>query len=268
MSEHLTQNFSDKLARNKKIVFREQKFITKRNLHGRIWYYWSLAVAAFMLGVLAAPLLLVLNLIGKREWLYPFARFGARWWLKLSGVRVVTRGLENLRENESYVFISNHRSYLDTAAMFAYAGKKIGLMAKKELKKVPVFGYGMEWVNILPVDRTNAERAFKTLQIVRQKLESGVSFTIFAEGTRSLPAELLPFKRGAFRVAVETQKPIVPVAIKNSDYLMGKKAGTAYPGTMEIVFFPPIETKNLAAENNLEMLRDRTRTLIGEELAK
>ncbi|MDQ4120393.1 MAG: 1-acyl-sn-glycerol-3-phosphate acyltransferase [Acidobacteriota bacterium] len=268
MSEHLTQTFSEKLAKNQKIVFSEQKFITKRNFTGRLWYFWSLTVVAFMVFVIAPPILLVLGLIRRREWFYPFARWGARWWLRLCGARVVTKGLENLEPDKAYVFASNHRSYLDTAAMFAHTGKKMGLVAKKELLKVPVFGYGMQWVNILPIDRSNAERAYQTLEAVRKKIAEGVSFAIFAEGTRALPAELMPFKRGAFSVALETQTPIVPVAIKNSDYLMGKKTGVAYPGTIELVFLPPIETAGLMVENGMETLRDKTRALIASELAR
>jgi 1-acyl-sn-glycerol-3-phosphate acyltransferase len=78
----------------------------------------------------------------------------------------------------------------------------------------------------------------------------------------------LPFKRGAFSVAIETQTPIVPVAVKNSDYLMGKKTGVAYPGTIEIVFLSPIETAGLTVENDMETLRDHTRALVANELAK
>jgi 1-acyl-sn-glycerol-3-phosphate acyltransferase len=268
MSEHLTESFSDKLAKNKKIVFSEQKFNTKRNFTGRLWYFWSMLVVAFMVLLIAPPILLVLGLINRREWFYPFARWGARWWLRLSGARIVMKGLEDLEPNKAYVFASNHRSYLDTAAMFAHTGKKMGLVAKKELLKVPVFGYGMQYVNILPIDRSNPERASQTLEAVRQKIADGVSFAIFAEGTRALPAELLPFKRGAFSVAIETQTPIVPVAVKNSDYLMGKKTGVAYPGTIEIVFLPPIETAGLTVENDMETLRDKTRALVAGELAK
>lgn len=268
MSEHLTESFSEKLAQNKKIVFPEQKFNTKRNFTGRLWYFWSMTVVAFMVLIIAPPILLVLGLIRRREWFYPFARWGARWWLKLCGARIVTKGLENLEPDKAYVFASNHRSYLDTAAMFAHTGKKMGLVAKKELLKVPVFGVGMQFVNILPIDRSNPERAYQTLEAVRQKIAKGVSFAIFAEGTRALPAELLPFKRGAFSVAIETQTPIVPVAIKNSDYLMGKKTGVAYPGTIELVFLPPIETAGLTVENDMETLRDRTRALVANELAK
>jgi 1-acyl-sn-glycerol-3-phosphate acyltransferase len=269
MSEHYFQFLAEPLAENKKIVFPADKSNTSQppKLFGKLWYFWSLFLAAFMVGVIASPIMLFLGLIKRREWFYPVCHWGAQTWLRLSGVKVKTRGLENLQSNQPYVFVSNHRSYLDTAAMFSYTGKKMGLVAKKELLKVPVFGYGMQWVNILPIDRTNPERAYQTLDAVREKMKSGVSFAVFAEGTRALPGELLPFKRGAFHLALDTGFPIVPVAIRNSDNLMGKKMGTARPGTIEIVFLPPFKTADLSKEN-LEEMRDKVRRLIARELAE
>lgn len=220
-----------------------------------------------MVGLIAAPVMLILGLIGRRDWFYPLCDWGARTWLFLSGVRVRVFGTENLEKGASYVFISNHRSYLDTAAMFANTGRRVGLPAKKELLKIPVFGRGMQWVNILPIDRSDPQKAYQTMDVIRQKLEEGISFVVFAEGTRALPAELLPFKRGAFSLAIETGRPIIPVAIRNSDNLMGKKTGVAAPGIIEVVFLPPISTENVSVED-FEPLRDKARAMVAAELAK
>jgi 1-acyl-sn-glycerol-3-phosphate acyltransferase len=177
------------------------------------------------------------------------------------------RGLENIKAGENYVFISNHRSYLDTATLFVYTGHRIGLVAKKELLKVPVLGQGMNFVNIIAIDRSDAERARRSMQKAKEVLESGYSFGVFAEGTRAMPGELLPFKKGAFHLALQTAATIVPVAIKNTDSMMGKKTGAAFAGTIEMVLLPPIETKNLSAEKDLMDLLKQTRAVIAEELA-
>src|SRR6185503_17699670 len=129
----------------------------------------------------------------------------------------------------------NHRSYLDTATLFAYTGKRIGLVAKKELLKAPVLGQGMGFVNIIAIDRSNAERARESMERARQVMERGYSFGVFAEGTRAMPGELLTFKKGAFHLALQTDAPIVPVAIKNTDWMMGKRTGAAYAGEIEVV---------------------------------
>lgn len=203
---------------------------------------------------------------GDDEAAYPFAAWGARTWLRLSGAKIKVRGLENLQKNQSYVFIANHHSYLDTAMMFAYTSKKMGVLAKKEMLNWFVAGKFMRYVNVIAIDRTNTESAIKTMENAADKMREGVSFGVFAEGTRAMPNELLPFKKGAFHLAIGTGFPIIPVAMKNTDYAMGKRKGTANPAVCEMVLLPPIETKNLSAETDLTDLLIKVRTVIGEEL--
>lgn len=266
MSEYM-RDLSLAIKNNEKIVFPKEKS-DKSRLLGKIRYWWCWLAAAVLLLFTALPLMLILVIIRKRLWLYPLCLWGARTWLDACGAKVKTFGRENLEPHESYIFISNHRSYLDTAALFGHSGRRIGLVAKKELLKAPVFGQGMSFVNIIAIDRSNPEKALESMQKAEKVLDDGYSFGIFAEGTRAMPGEFLPLKKGAFHLALQTAAPIVPVAIRNTDQMMGKKTGTAYAGTIEMVFLPPIETKNLTAENDLENLIRKTRAAIAEELAK
>ena len=220
-----------------------------------------------MLLVVGAPTVITFWVINRKELLYPFALWGARTWLKACGARVKVTGLENLKEGENYVFISNHRSYLDTATLFAFTTRRIGLVAKKELLKAPVLGQGMGFVNIIAIDRSNAEKALQSMRKARAVMDKGYSFGVFTEGTRAMPGELLPFKKGAFHLALQTEAPIIPVAIKNTDWMMGKKTSVLYGGTIEMVLLPPIETKNFETEDLMELLR-KTREAIAEELTK
>ncbi len=220
----------------------------------RLHYWWSLFVAGALLGLLGPPILLFSWLVNKHELVYPWAMFGARNWLRLSGVRVKVRGLELLDPKQTYVFVSNHRSYLDTAAMFVFTGRRIGLLAKKELLKVPVLGVGMGFVNVMAIDRTNRESAIRTTEAAARRIQSGVSFAVFVEGTRAKPGELLPFKKGAFYMARQAGVPVVPVAIKNSDVLMGKGTGEARSGTIEMVFMPPVDTIEMTTDEDMNRL--------------
>lgn len=219
-----------------------------------------------MLLLVIGPPAITAALIARRpHWLYPAALFGARNWLRLSGVRVRVRGLENLDPRRSYVFIANHRSFLDTAALFYHLRRRIGILAKKELLKVPIMGYGMDFVNIMAIDRTNRESALRTTRAATDRLRAGTSFGVFAEGTRARPGELLPFKKGGFYMAVEAGVPVVPVAMKYTDGLMGKGTGVARPGTMEMVVLQPIETAD-STDADVKSLTERTRAAIAEEL--
>jgi 1-acyl-sn-glycerol-3-phosphate acyltransferase len=234
----------------------------------RLHYWWSLFVAAALLLIFGPPVLLVAWLTGKHDLVYPWALFGGRNWLRLSGVTVNVRGKEYLAPNQTYVFISNHRSYLDTATLFVYTGRRLGLLAKKELLNVPILGYGMGFVNVMAIDRSNRERALQTVEAATARIRSGRSFGVFAEGTRAKPGEVLPFKKGAFYMAAQAQVPIVPVAMKNTDHLMGKRTGEARGGTIEMVMLPPVPTVGLSSDEEIKQLVNRVHALIAEELGQ
>ncbi|PYS80991.1 MAG: hypothetical protein DMF67_18525 [Acidobacteria bacterium] len=238
----------------------------RATLAGRLWYWWSLFVAAMLLLIFGPPAITVALVARRPELVYPWALWGGRMWLRLSGARVSVRGLEHLDPRRPYVFIANHCSFLDTATLFCFVGRRVGLIAKKELLKVPILGYGMGFVNILAIDRSNRERALRTVKAATDRLKAGVSFGVFAEGTRARPRQLLPFKKGGFYMAVEAQVPVVPVAIRNTDALMGKGTGTARPGTIEMVVLPPVETKGLKTDEDVKRLTERTRALVAAEL--
>lgn len=239
----------------------------KSKFIGKLRYWWSLSFAGILLLFICFPSMLFLQIINRRTWLYPLCLWGSKFWMKSSGITVKVSGRENLEKDKSYIFIANHRSYIDTTALFAYAGKKIGLIAKKEILKVPVLGRGISFINFVTVDRSNPQKARQTMARVGEIVDGGYSFGVFAEGTRAMPGDLLPFKKGAFHLAMQTGAAIIPVAIKNTDYLMGKKTGVVNPGTMEIVLLPAIETKNAEAKDLLKLLI-KTRAAIAEELGK
>ncbi len=236
------------------------------NIAGRLHYWWSLFVAGALLVIVGIPVLLVSWLAGKPELVYPWGLFGARNWLRLSGMTVSVKGTQFLDPKQTYVFIANHRSYLDTATLFVYTGRRIGLLAKKELLKVPILGHGMGFVNIMAIDRSNRERALETTTAATERIRSGISFGVFAEGTRAKPGQFLPFKKGAFYMAVQAGVPIVPVAIKNTDVLMGKGTGHSRPGTIEFVLLPPVATAGLSSDEDVQALVKQIHSTIAREL--
>lgn len=219
-----------------------------------------------LLLIFGPPVLFVAWLTGKHDLVYPWALFGARNWLRLSGTKVNVTGGEHLEPSQTYVFISNHRSYLDTATLFVYTGRRLGLLAKKELLKVPILGYGMGFVNVMAIDRSNSERARVTVAAATDRIRSGRSFGVFAEGTRARPGEFLPFRKGAFYMAAQAGVPIVPVALKNTDHLMGKGTGEARAGTIEMVMLAPVPTAGSSTDEEIKSLVNHVHSLIAQEL--
>lgn len=249
------------IQENKKLEFPFTQS-NKSLLLGKLHYWWCWLVAGTLLLVVGAPAVLFLWIIRRRIWLYPLALWGAKTWLQACRAKVNVHGLENLKDGKQYVFASNHRSYLDTATLFKYAGRRIGLVAKKELLKAPVLGQGMGFVNVIAIDRTNPERARRSMDKARKVMEDGYSFGVFVEGTRAMPGELLPFKKGAFHLALQTGADIIPVAIKNTDRMMGKRTGVAYPGTIEMYLLPPV---GIAGKEMIDVLTE-TRARVANEL--
>lgn len=256
----------EEIRDNTKIVF-PFKPAGKSRIAGKIRYWWCWFAASVMLLFIGLPALLFLWLINRRLWLYPLALWGARVWLQLCGARVEVEGSEHLEEGRNYVFVANHRSYLDTAALFRYAGRRIGLVAKKELLKAPILGQGMGFVNVIAIDRSNSERARQSMEKARQVIEKGYSFGVFAEGTRAMPGELLPFKKGAFHLALQTKTDVVPVAIMNTDWMMGKKTGVLFPGTIRIKLLKPLPVANYQDDEGVIRLLTDTRSAIAYELS-
>lgn len=259
------QNLSPETIRENRTLTFPVAESSKSRLLGKIHNWWNLLAAALLLLVIGTPTVIYYFLINRKERLYPFALFGARKWLAMCGANVVVKGTENLVDGVNYVFCSNHRSYLDTATLFAFTSRRIGLVAKKELLKFPVLGQGMGFVNIIAIDRSNAERARRSMEKAREVMNRGYSFGVFVEGTRALPGDLLPFKKGAFHLALQTEAPIIPVAIKHTDRLMGKRTGVAEGGTIEMVLLPPIDTTGMTSQD-IPQLIEKTRKAIAEEL--
>src|SRR5712691_10369491 len=233
---------------------------------GKLLFAWSWFVAGALLLFVAPPVLLIGGLARRQDWIYSWADWGARAWLRLSGVMLKVTGREHLDPKQTYVFVANHWSYLDAAPLFCGTGRRMGLVAKKELLKAPILGFGMGFVNVIAIDRSNRERAVETLKIATERLRSGICFGVCPEGTRALPGEMLPFKKGAFHMAVQAGVPIVPIALKNSDLLMGRGTGEAWPGTIEMVMLPPVETSSVSSDQDLDQLVKHVQGIIMKEL--
>jgi len=233
---------------------------------GKLLFAWSWFVAGALLLFVAPPVLVITGLAKRQDWTYLWADWGARTWLRLSGVKLKVSGREHLDPKQPYVFVANHWSYLDAAPLFCGTGRRMGLVAKMELLNAPILGYGMGFVNVIAIDRSNRERAVETLKTATALLRSGVSFGVCPEGTRARPGEMLPFKKGAFHMAVEAGVPVVPMAFKNSDQLMPRGTGEAWPGTIEMVMLPPVDTTWVSSDQDLRRLVEQVQGMIMKEL--
>lgn len=229
----------------------------------RLRILWNRFVFRLMLFTMGSVAVVLHSVLRNQEITWRFAKARARTLCRVLGVRVRVRGLEHL-DGRPCVFVSNHRSHFDIAAILGFVPGINRFTAKKELFREPVLGLVMRTMGMIPVDREHPERAIERL---RRLENDGHSLVFFPEGTRSRDGSLAPFKKGAFVTAIELGLPVVPLACRGSERIM--PAGgylSIWPGEMELEILAPIATKDLSYEQRGE-LADRVRAKIAEALA-
>jgi 1-acyl-sn-glycerol-3-phosphate acyltransferase len=192
--------------------------------------------------IVAAPWIIVAGLWDRDGRLaYRLCRLWLTSLLKIGRVKVKVRGLDHLRRDHTYIFIANHQSHYDVPVLsFALKGFQIRWTAKRELARIPVFGWGLRASRHILVNRGNAVAAVQILAKAREKLRAGISLAFFPEGSRSMNGKLGPFKRGGFRLAVETRTPIVPITINGTGKVLRKSQWSIHGGEVEVVISAPI----------------------------
>jgi 1-acyl-sn-glycerol-3-phosphate acyltransferase len=159
-----------------------------------------------------------------------------------------------------YVVVSNHESYADIF-LVSHFPWEMKWLSKHTIFKIPVMGWMMRMAKDVPVRRGERESAIAALHECRDRLAHRVSVMIFAEGTRSPTDDLLPFKDGAFQLAIETQTPILPIAIAGTRECMAKGSFAFRAAHARARVLAPIFTTGLTLAD-LSTLRERTRATI------
>jgi len=185
--------------------------------------------------------------------------------LFISGVKLVVTGLENINPLGTYVFVSNHSSQFDIPAVQFAVPVRVSIIYKKEINKIPLFGWQMMLGPYIVIDRKNAEKAINSIRKAKQLMATKkISVHIFAEGTRSRTGEIQPFKRGAFYLASKVGYPVIPVTINGASSILPKGKLNIQSGTMHIHFDKPISTANLNTRQDEIDLMETVRNKIIE----
>jgi 1-acyl-sn-glycerol-3-phosphate acyltransferase len=222
----------------------------------------KLAVVALDTAVVA-PIVVALALVSQRT-SYRVCQLWARLNLLVCGVRVQRRRLGRLDPNAAYVFMSNHRSQYDILAVVAALDEfQLRWVAKKELTRVPVFGWALKHTGHIIIDRSDHVQAVRSLSAAREQMLDGISVVIFPEGTRSPAGQvLLPLKKGGFMLALEAGFPIVPVVVRGSREILPRGSWRPEPGEVEVIVGEPIPVAGVERD---ELMR-RVRTFMLEQL--
>ena len=189
------------------------------------------------------------------------ARGWSRWVTSFAGVKIIVENRGNLVPDQPYVFMANHASSLDIWAVFVAIPRRIRLIAKKQLGRIPLFGWVMRAGRFIFIDRKNGVAARRSIEEAGQRIHDGISVLIFPEGTRTRDGSLGPFKKGGFHLAIKAGVPIVPVALRGTRELMPAGSLLLRSGTMTVIIGEPIATVGISDEERAA-LNERVRGVV------
>jgi 1-acyl-sn-glycerol-3-phosphate acyltransferase len=214
-----------------------------------------LVVLYLTLGLIfVMPWLILWSLLtGSPDFMYQMTMKAIRSGLRIAGIRVRVEGLGNIPSGVC-IFAANHVSNIDPLAFVPAIPRRVSLLAKKEVFRIPIFSKAMRLAKLIPVDRADREAAASSVDIAVQYLKEGLSFAVYPEGTRSRDGRLLPFKKGTFVMAIEAGVPVVPVSIVGAQTLMRKGDWTMQPGEVTIRFGPVVDASNYSMDKRGDLL--------------
>lgn len=227
-----------------------------------LFYLPFLALNTLIFGILAVLFSFVFN---PRIGSYVGGVIWARLNSLLVPMIVSVEGRENINKKTSYIILTNHQSAYDILLIYGWLGIDIKWVMKKELRKIPGIGFGSEKVGHIFIDRSNSRAAFKTLEIAKKRLVNGTSVVVFPEGTRSKSGNPGPFKRGAFKLALDLDLPILPISLINTRNISPATTLNIFPGRVKMIIHKPIDISDYDA-NNMSDLITITKDIISKDL--
>lgn len=219
---------------------------------------------------LASLVVATAGLLGVRDrWngIYDRAsRSWARALLGATGVTVRVHGEEHVAGSGGQIFVANHVSWFDVFALAARL-PHYKFVAKAELRRIPIFGWGATKWGIIWIERENRASAFGAYESAAKRIAAGTPVVVFPEGTRGESYALRPFKKGPFVLAIASQVPIVPTVIHGTIEVQSRRSMKVTPGEVHVHFLEPIPTAGLTYEDR-DLLAARVHARMAEAMER
>jgi 1-acyl-sn-glycerol-3-phosphate acyltransferase len=183
------------------------------------------------------------------------ARLWGRSLFRAWGATLRVEGREKVDFHQPQVYMSNHQSHTDILALYATIPTPVRFLAKKELKYIPIFGWGMAVANYVFIDRSRRARAFRSIDLAAARIAKGHAVVVFPEGTRSEDGTLGSFKKGGFVLALKSGVPVVPVGIVGTYGVLPKHSWWIHASEVTVRFGDPIATKGVTRDELMERVR-------------
>jgi 1-acyl-sn-glycerol-3-phosphate acyltransferase len=225
----------------------------------RTLFVWScIVVATLGLGLLS---LATYPFDRKGRVIHRYARLWGRVALWANRVKVSMEGLENLKGEGPYIFMSNHQGSYDIFALLGHLPFQFKWLAKKELFSIPFFGWAMAAAGYISIDREGTRETVEAMNKAAGRIRDGMSVVIFPEGSRSPDGKIQDFKKGGFTLAIKSRVPVVPLALTGSREIMPKQRLTAASGEIRIRVSHPIETLHYSMKDRKDLMEKVKETI-------
>ena len=210
----------------------------------RIYEYCIALPILIILTIITAILTIIGSLFSHQWWGYYPPRIWAKCWCWLLFIKVEVKNRELIDPNQAYVFVANHQGAFDIFTIYGFLNHNFKWLMKKSLRNIPLVGWACIAAGHVLVDRSSPSAVAKTMATARRRLTNGMSLVIFPEGSRSSDGRIKPFKRGAFKLAIDFDRPLVPVTIDGSYRVMRKDSYGINPGKVTLTIHRPIDPKS------------------------
>jgi 1-acyl-sn-glycerol-3-phosphate acyltransferase len=170
-------------------------------------------------------------------------------------------GRENIDSNQSYIIASNHQSHYDVFVLYGWLGIDFKWVMKQELRKIPALGIACDKIGHIYIDRSNREAALASLNAAKDRLVNGTSALFFPEGTRSRMDEMLEFKKGAFKMAITVNLPILPITIIGTRKVLPADTLNLFPGRAKMIIHKPVDVSGYN-DGNIQELMEKVKNII------
>lgn len=226
-------------------------------------FYWIISLPMFLIGFIIGKI----DPKKKARFSQPFVAWGFRIILFISGVKVTLKGEENILHDQSALYVFNHRGFFDIIVGYTTAPNPSAYVSKKEIAKAPLVSRWMKYMNCLFLDRDDMKQGMQTILTGIELMKEGTSIYIAPEGTRNKGEELLPFHEASFKIADKSKRPVVPVALNNTDEAFEKHFPWIHSTHVIIEYCEPIYMHELERVEK-KHIGERVREILTQKIAE
>ena len=224
-----------------------------------VWLGLWATIATIFLGT---PVMVAGMLSRTGNLAFSISKIWAYTMIAASFVRTEIKNKNKILKGTPYIIISNHQSHYDIITLVTTLGIQFRWIIKKEILKLPIFGYGLYASRNIFIDRSNTTSAIESINRGFERLPKGVSVMVFAEGTRSPDGQIHEFKKGGFVTAVRRKIPILPVTVNGSRRVLPKGSLALKPGKIQVVIGDPMDTSSYTTDTVQELIGKMRQAII------